>query len=152
MYLDEVILQSIKELSPYAKLKNINIQSKIKDPSTIKGNEKLLKIALNNIIKNAISFSHEHSKILINSFIKNDSVFITIEDFGIGISQNDLKKIFEKFYRTDKSRNKNSGGTGLGLAISQKIIHNHKGTITFKSEEKKGTFVSIEFHKLATEL
>ena len=147
IYLDEVILESIKELKPFAKLKEVKIQSSIKDASTIEGNSKLVKIAINNILKNAISFSQKESKVLISSFIKDESIYIVIEDFGIGISKNDLKKIFEKFYRTDKSRNKNSGGTGLGLSISQKIIHNHKGTISYESEENKYTKVTIEFCK-----
>jgi signal transduction histidine kinase len=145
IYLDEVILDSIKELKPFAKLKEVEIQSSIKDASTIKGNSKLIKIAINNILKNAISFSQKKSNVLINNFIKDESIYIVIEDFGIGISEDDLKKIFEKFYRTDKSRNKNSGGTGLGLSISQKIIHNHKGTISYESEENKGTKVTIKF-------
>ncbi|MAC82748.1 MAG: two-component sensor histidine kinase [Arcobacter sp.] len=147
IYLDEVILESIKELKPFAKLKEVEIQSNIKDASTIKGNSKLVKIAINNILKNAISFSQKESKVLINSFIKDESIYIVIKDFGIGISEDDLKKIFEKFYRTDKSRNKNSGGTGLGLSISQKIIHNHKGTISYESEENIGTKVTIKFTK-----
>ncbi|KAB7881189.1 MAG: two-component sensor histidine kinase [Arcobacter sp.] len=146
IYLDEVILESIKELRPFAKLKEVEIQSNIKDASNMLGNSKLVKIAINNILKNAISFSQKESKVLINSFIKDKLIYIVIEDFGIGISKNDLNKIFEKFYRTDKSRNKNSGGTGLGLSISQKIIHNHKGTISFESEENKGTRVIIKLN------
>ena len=146
IYLDEVILESIKELRPFAKLKEVEIQSSIKDASNMIGNSKLIKIAINNILKNAISFSQEESKVFINSFIKDKSIYIVIEDFGIGISKNDLNKIFEKFYRTDKSRNKNSGGTGLGLSISQKIILNHQGTISFQSEESKGTKVTIKFN------
>jgi len=141
-----VILESIKELRPFAKLKEVEIQSNIKDASNMLGNSKLVKIAINNILKNAISFSQKESKVLINSFIKDKLIYIVIEDFGIGISKNDLNKIFEKFYRTDKSRNKNSGGTGLGLSISQKIIHNHKGTISFQSEENKGTRVIIKLN------
>lgn len=145
VYLDEIICESIQELSPLAKLKKIKINSEIKSVSTIIGNSKLLKIAINNILKNAINFSHEESNVLVNSYVENEWVFLTVKDFGIGISKEDLNKIFEKFYRTDKSRNKNSGGTGLGLSITHKIIENHEGIISFQSEEQKGTTVSLKF-------
>lgn len=148
VYLDEIILESIEGLKSLAKLKKVQIYSEIKSVSTIIGNSKLLKIAINNIIKNSINFSHKNSHILINSYVKDEWVYLTVEDFGIGISQTDLHKIFEKFYRTDKSRNKNSGGTGLGLSITHKIIENHKGVISFKSEEQKGTTVSIKFRNI----
>lgn len=148
VYLDEIILESIQELEPLAKLKKVEIYSEIKSVSSIIGNPQLLKIAINNIIKNSINFSHEESHILINSYVEDKWVYLTIEDFGIGISKPDLEKIFEKFYRTDKSRNKNSGGTGLGLSITHKIIENHQGIISFKSEEDEGTIVTMKFKTL----
>ena len=68
-----------------------------------------------------------------------------MQDFGIGIEKNEQIKIFEKFYRTDKSRNKNSGGTGLGMSIVKKIIHIHKGKINIHSKENIGTTITISF-------
>ena len=79
----------------------------------IKGHSKLLKVAIKNILKNAISFSHEEGKVIVKNYIDDGKLIISIEDFGIGIEKEEQTKIFEKFYRTDKSRNKNSGGTGL---------------------------------------
>ncbi|MGB5919803.1 sensor histidine kinase [Arcobacter sp.] len=146
-YIDEITSDAIKELKPYAKLKNINIQSQIKDIFQIKGHSKLLKIAIKNILKNAISFSHENSDVIIKNYIEDDNFIISIEDKGIGIAQEEQTKIFEKFYRTDKSRNKESGGTGLGMAIVEKIISSHNGKIDLKSSENKGTTVKLIFTK-----
>ncbi|PLY10702.1 MAG: two-component sensor histidine kinase [Arcobacter sp.] len=146
-YIDEITFDAIKELKAYAKLKNIKIQSQIKDIFQIKGHSKLLKIAIKNILKNAISFSHENSTVLIKNYQENNQFIISIEDKGIGIAQEEQNKIFEKFYRTDKSRNKESGGTGLGMAIVEKIISSHKGKIELKSSENEGTTVKLVFIK-----
>ena len=146
-YMDEITLEAIKELSLYAKLKNITIQSQIIDIFQIKGHTKLLKIAIKNILKNAISFSHENTNVIIKNYIEGNNLIISIEDKGIGIAQEEQNKIFEKFYRTDKSRNKESGGTGLGMAIVEKIISSHNGKIDLKSIENKGTTVKLIFTK-----
>ena len=81
--------------------------------------------------------------VIISSYSKDDILFIKVEDNGIGISKDEQKKIFENFYRTDKSRNKNSGGIGLGMAISDKIVKVHNGTIDLQSEENNGTTITI---------
>ncbi|WP_419766368.1 MAG: sensor histidine kinase [Arcobacter sp.] len=146
-YIDEITFDAIKELKAYAKLRNIKIESQIKDIFQIKGHSKLLKIAIKNILKNAISFSHENSSVLVKNYLENNHFIISIEDKGIGIAQEEQNKIFEKFYRTDKSRNKESGGTGLGMAIVEKIISSHKGKIKLKSSENVGTTVKLVFTK-----
>ena len=145
VYLDEITLESVKELESFARLKTINITYEIKDLIQIKGYSELLKIAIKNILKNAIIFSHENSKIIVSNYKENGKYIISIQDFGIGIAKNEQKKIFEAFYRTDKSRNKNSGGTGLGMAICEKIITMHKGKINLISQESKGTTVNLIF-------
>ncbi|TLP39186.1 HAMP domain-containing histidine kinase [Arcobacter arenosus] len=147
IYLDEIAIDSKKELENFAKTKDIQLILEINEPHEIKGEAKLLKIALKNIIKNAIIFSHDKSKVLIKNYILNDKIIIEVEDFGIGIDKNNLKMIFEKFYRVDKSRNKHSGGTGLGLSISEKIISLHNGKIEVESTENKGTKFKLLFHR-----
>jgi signal transduction histidine kinase len=144
-YIDEITFEAIKELKLYAKLKNIKIESQIKDIFQIKGHTKLLKIAIKNILKNAISFSHANSTVYIKNYIEDEKLIISIEDRGIGIAKEELNKIFEKFYRTDKSRNKESGGTGLGMAIVEKIVTNHNGKIILESKEDVGTCVKLIF-------
>lgn len=145
LYFDEIIDESINEMKNFAKLNQIEIKFELVDTIEFKGYSNLLKIAIKNLLKNAIQYSNPNSIIIVKSF-KNDGLFnISIQDFGIGIARNEQEKIFEKFYRTDKSRNKNSGGTGLGMSIMKKIIDIHKGIIKIKSEENIGTTITISF-------
>jgi signal transduction histidine kinase len=145
IYLDEVSLEAYKEMQSFAKLKNINLLCQIKEPIQIKGHHKLLKIAIKNILKNAITFSYENTAVTISNYKDRNNNIICIEDKGIGISKQDQEKIFDKFYRTDKSRNKESGGTGLGMSIVEKIVKIHKGEIKLQSEENIGTKVYFIF-------
>ena len=145
LYFDEIIDESINEMKNFAILNQIEIKFELVDTIEFKGYSNLLKIAIKNLLKNAIQYSNPNSIIIVKSF-KNDGLFnISIQDFGIGIARNEQEKIFEKFYRTDKSRNKNSGGTGLGMSIMKKIIDIHKGIIKIKSEENIGTTIIISF-------
>ena len=145
LYFDEIIDESINEMKNFAILNQIEIKFELVDTIEFKGYSNLLKIAIKNLLKNAIQYSNPNSIIIVKSF-KNDGLFnISIQDFGIGIARNEQEKIFEKFYRTDKSRNKNSGGTGLGMSIMKKIIDIHKGIIKIKSEENSGTTIIISF-------
>lgn len=150
-YSDEITLESIKELESFALMKHITLESQIQESIILNGHAPLLKIALKNIIKNAITFSHENQKVIIKNYWQNNTFCISIQDFGIGIAQNEQTKIFEKFYRTDKSRNKESGGTGLGMAIVEKIIQLHQGKIHLTSEENQGTMVVLEFERIEDE-
>lgn len=144
-YFDELIDESINEIKSFAKLHQVEINFVLEDSIEFKGFPNLLKIALKNTLKNAIQFSHKNSQVIVKSYI-NDGIFnISIQDFGIGIPLNEQEKIFEKFYRTDKSRNKNSGGTGLGMSILKKIIDIHKGIIEIKSKENIGTTIILSF-------
>ena len=144
-YFDELIDESINEIKSFAKLHQVEINFILEDSIEFKGFPNLLKIALKNALKNAIQFSHKNSQVIVKSYI-NDGIFnISIQDFGIGIPLNEQEKIFEKFYRTDKSRNKNSGGTGLGMSILKKIIDIHKGIIEIKSKENIGTTIILSF-------
>lgn len=145
IYLDEITLDSVKELNNFSLSKDIKIELEIKDAIELSGYSKLLKIAIKNIIKNAISFSHKDSKIIVSNYMGNGSKILSVQDFGIGIAKKEQKKIFEKFYRTDKSRNKFSGGTGLGLSISKKIVQMHGGRIDISSEENKGSTIKFIF-------
>ncbi|AXX93699.1 two-component system sensor histidine kinase [Malaciobacter molluscorum LMG 25693] len=147
VYLDEVTNEAYKEMLSFAKLRDIKLLCKIDEPIQIKGHHKLLKIAIKNIIKNAITFSHKNEDVYIKNYSDDAYYIISIEDKGIGISKEDQKKIFEKFFRTDKSRNKESGGTGLGMSIVKKIVKIHKGEIELKSQENKGTCVYFKFLK-----
>ena len=104
----------------------------------------LLQQAIRALIENAIKYSEENTNIYIESIIKNGKKgIVSIRDEGVGISEEDTKRIFDRFYRVDDSRTKATGGTGLGLAIVKRIVEIHKGEIEILSELGKGTKISI---------
>ena len=104
----------------------------------------LLQQAIRALIENAIKYSEENTNIYIESIIKNGKKgIVSIRDEGVGISEEDTKRIFDRFYRVDDSRTKATGGTGLGLAIVKRIVEIHKGKIEILSELGKGTKISI---------
>jgi signal transduction histidine kinase len=107
------------------------------------GDRNLLKEALRVFIDNSIKYTEEGGVIKINSYKKNKNLVLEIEDTGAGISKDDLPHIFDRFYRADKSRTKETGGTGLGLSIAKWIILKHKGNIEVQSKLGWGTKVSI---------
>ena len=147
-YLDEIVDESINELKSYAKLQEVEIEFIIENSGELKGIPNLLKIAIKNGLKNAIQFSNKNSKVIVKIYEKDEMYHIMIQDFGIGISNDELSKIFDKFYRTDKSRNKNSGGTGLGMSILKKIVDIHKGKVEVTSVENIGTTLVLSFGKI----
>ncbi len=147
-YIDELVDESISELKSYAKLQEVEIEFILENSGEVKGIPNLLKIAVKNGLKNAIQFSHKNSKVIVKIYEKDDKYKIMIQDFGIGIPKNEQEKIFEKFYRTDKSRNKNSGGTGLGMSILKKIVDIHKGNVEITSVENVGTTLVLSFLKV----
>lgn len=92
-----------------------------------------------NLIDNAIKFSHNNSQIKVSTEEKGDKIFLSIKDYGIGISKDSIKKIWDRFYKTDSSRGKDKKGTGLGLSISREIIQSHNENINVISTEGVGT-------------
>ena len=144
-YFDEIVDESINETKNFAKLNQIDIKFIVEDTIEFNGYSNLLKIAIKNILKNAIQFSYKNSQVIVKNYKKDDFFNISVQDFGIGIEKNEQIKIFEKFYRTDKSRNKNSGGTGLGMSILKKIVDIHGGIINIESKEDFGTTITISF-------
>ena len=144
-YFDEIVDESINETKNFAKLHQIHIKLIVEDTIEFNGYSNLLKIAIKNILKNAIQFSYKNSQVIVKNYKKDGFFNISVQDFGIGIEKNEQIKIFEKFYRTDKSRNKNSGGTGLGMSILKKIVDIHGGIINIESKEDFGTIITISF-------
>ena len=94
---------------------------------------------LYNLIDNAIKFSENESSVIIEVSVKNDKVFISVKDHGIGIPRKELNKIWERFYKSDLSRGKDKKGTGLGLSIVKEVIQAHDEHINVISTEGVGT-------------
>lgn len=113
----------------------------------IKGDLNRLKQVFINLIGNAIAYTPDKGMVIVSVLEKQDMVQVSIKDNGIGIEKEEVPRIFERFYRVDKARSRNSGGTGLGLAIVKHLIEAHKGSIRVKSEIGKGSEFIIELNK-----
>ncbi|WP_210364953.1 two-component system histidine kinase PnpS [Bacillus sp. REN3] len=114
----------------------------------IEGDADRIKQVFINLVSNAITYSPNGSTVTITVEELKDAVSIIVKDSGIGIEKKEIPRIFERFYRIDKARSRNSGGTGLGLAIVKHIIEAHKGSIEVESETGKGTAFKIKLFKI----
>ncbi|ONI46912.1 hypothetical protein AN643_00990 [Candidatus Epulonipiscioides saccharophilum] len=114
----------------------------------IEGDPARIGQVFHNILSNAIKYTEDNGEIKIELLSNNKQVIIKVQDTGIGMSKNDLQRIFERFYRADKARSRKMGGTGLGLSIAKEMVELHGGTINIESEPGKGTIVTIIFNAL----
>ncbi len=153
--IDEIVKESIMIDDKH------NIFTKNNEYVIINADKNLIKEAIRVFVDNSIKYTQEGGNIKINSFKSNKKVFISIEDNGIGIPKDDLERIFDRFYRVDKSRNKEINGFGLGLSIAKYIIDTHNGNIKIYSKSKEdyleedvetGTIVFIELPFLESEV
>ena len=109
----------------------------------VTGDPERIQQVIINIITNAIKYNKPQGSIAITGGVEADQVFLRVEDTGIGVPKADLERLFERFYRVDKARSRESGGTGLGLAIAKQIVETHGGRIGFDSEYGKGSIVTL---------
>ncbi len=107
------------------------------------GNKELLNIAISNLVSNAINYSHEGGQVGIGVDVRDATVEINVSDNGVGIPEDELPRVFERFYRTDPARQRNTGGTGLGLAIVKHIVQGHGGDVRVWSQVGKGTTFTV---------
>ncbi len=109
----------------------------------VTGDPERIQQVIINIITNAIKYNKPQGSIAITGGVEEEQVFLRVEDTGIGVPKADLERLFERFYRVDKARSRESGGTGLGLAIAKQIVETHGGRIGFDSEYGKGSIVTL---------
>jgi signal transduction histidine kinase len=128
--------------------KNIKLNKNIQDNIVIVGDIDYLKRIFANILSNAYKYTNENGTVNVSLSQINDKIKISVSDTGIGIPKEDLKHIFERFYRSDLSRARETGGTGIGLTITKALVEAHGGTIKIDSEVGKGTNVIIELSRL----
>ena len=140
--ISDIICFVIFQFSNLAKSKNIKLEYEKKNINLYCDKDKITQ-ALVNILSNAIRYSNEGSTIFIEEKLKDNKVIISIEDQGIGISEEDLKYVFERFYRADKSRTRATGGTGIGLTIVKSIVSSHGGEVKLESKLGEGSKFTI---------
>lgn len=146
----EYFSECISELSLDLETKNISLAYRIDMDSDLilKIDKEKMKRVINNIIGNAVKYiQKENGIIFVHIEESEDELTVHVTDNGAGIAKEDLSRIFERFYRTDNSRNSTTGGSGLGLAIAKKIMDDHNGRIWAESELDKGTRISFSFPK-----
>jgi len=119
-------------------------------PMVVGDAERIQQVIIN-IITNAIKYNKPQGAIYITGGTEGEKVFLRVEDTGIGVPKEDLKRLFERFYRVDKARSRESGGTGLGLAIAKQIVESHGGSIGFDSEYGKGSVVTLYLPRMKDE-
>lgn len=141
--LEEVIDKSIQLQKPVADKKNIKLVFNHKEiPSILMDKEQIL-VVMNNLISNAIKYSFEENQVIINTETNDNFITISVTDYGIGIPEDDVKKVFDKFFRSRNNKKGNIEGTGLGLSIVENIVSIHKGELNLKSEYEKGSCFSF---------
>jgi signal transduction histidine kinase len=141
--LNNLLEEVIKRLRPLALVEGIGIEFSPSHQLFVEGDEMKLNLAISNLIENAVKYSYSGGlvKVLLDVDAKN--VFVTVSDRGAGISEEDQAKVFSRFFRADRGRDRQTGGTGLGLAITHKTILLHKGSIKVSSKIGEGSIFTI---------
>ena len=111
----------------------------------LRGSQQDLALLVRNLVDNAIRYSHEGGRVRVEIASDDREVTLRVKDTGIGIPSKDIPRVFERFYRVDRARSRETGGTGLGLAIVKHVVENHGGTIEVESELGRGTTFTIRF-------
>ncbi len=135
--------QILKRLTPIARKRNIEITYESKREVMADVDEVKLSLAISNLVENAIKYNHEEGKVRLTLDADHKFFYVQVADTGVGIPKEFQERVFERFYRVDKARSRETGGTGLGLSITKNIILLHQGAIRLKSEEGEGTTFTV---------
>ncbi len=141
--INELLEQILKRLTPIAKKQNIEMIYESFRPVVAEVDEVKLSLAISNLVENAIKYNIEDGWVRVSLNADHKYFFIKVSDSGIGIPENAQDSIFERFYRVDKARSRETGGTGLGLAITKNVIQMHRGAIKVYSKEGEGTTFNV---------
>jgi two-component system sensor histidine kinase SenX3 len=139
-----VIDEAVDRVRPVADHRGVTVQVLDVDPGTvIVADHRQLTTAVFNVLENAVKYSERGSSVQVRVHEDGGDVSIVVKDHGIGIPSRDLERIFERFYRVDKARSRETGGTGLGLAIVRHILRNHGGEVQVSSREGEGSTFTL---------
>lgn len=143
----EEVEETVDTLGPIAKKKNIEIIMELEEGLTLRGSADRFRQMMVNLIENAIKYSEENGHVLVSAVTDADRIVVSVRDEGIGIAPEHHERLFERFYRVDKSRSTKAGGTGLGLSIVKHIAVLFGATLKVESEIGKGAVFYVTFHK-----
>lgn len=144
MVLADTVRETVSRLTPLAKKRKQEIGVKIADECEMFADPGKLAQVCYNIIENAIKYTPDGGRITVSLHKEGRDAVLEISDTGVGIPQEDVPHVFDRFYRVDKARSRDTGGTGLGLSIVQQIVRLHAGSVTVQSERGKGTTFTVQ--------
>lgn len=142
--LDAIVEEVLADLEPLAVEKNIKLIGKCEDATMI-GSDILIYRLVYNLVENAIKYNHPLGQVTVTAYQRNKNVYLSVEDTGSGIPKELRERVFEPFFRVDKSRSRELGGVGLGLALVHEIVRVHDGSICIKSGKTGGTIFEVTF-------
>lgn len=142
--LDAIVEEVLADLEPLAMEKNIKLIGKCEDATMI-GSDILIYRLVYNLVENAIKYNHPLGQVTVTAYQRNKHVYLSVEDTGSGIPKELRERVFEPFFRVDKSRSRELGGVGLGLALVREIVRVHDGSICIKSGKTGGTIFEVTF-------
>ena len=142
--LDAIVEEVLADLEPLAVEKNIKLIGKCEDATMI-GSDILIYRLVYNLVENAIKYNHPLGQVTVTAYQRNKHVYLSVEDTGSGIPKELRERVFEPFFRVDKSRSRELGGVGLGLALVHEIVRVHDGGICIKSGKTGGTIFEVTF-------
>ena len=142
--LDAIVEEVLADLEPLAVEKNIKLMGKCEDATMI-GSDILIYRLVYNLVENAIKYNHPLGQVTVTAYQRNKHVYLSVEDTGSGIPKELRERVFEPFFRVDKSRSRELGGVGLGLALVHEIVRVHDGSICIKSGKTGGTIFEVTF-------
>ena len=142
--LDAIVEEVLADLEPLAVKKNIKLIGKYEDATMI-GSDILIYRLVYNLVENAIKYNHPLGQVTVTAYQRNRHVYLSVEDTGSGIPKELRERVFEPFFRVDKSRSRELGGVGLGLALVREIVRVHDGSICIKSGKTGGTIFEVTF-------
>ena len=142
--LDAIVEEVLADLEPLAVEKNIKLIGKCEDATMI-GSDILIYRFVYNLVENAIKYNHPLGQVTVTAYQRNKHVYLSVEDTGSGIPKELRERVFEPFFRVDKSRSRELGGVGLGLALVREIVRVHDGSICIKSGKTGGTIFEVTF-------
>ena len=141
--INELCEQIIKRIRPIAAERGIELLFDSYRPVMAEVDEVKLSLAINNLIENAVKYNYDNGWVRISLNVDHKFFYIKVSDSGVGIPEDEQDNVFERFYRVDKARSRETGGTGLGLSITRNAILMHRGAIKVYSKEKEGTTFTV---------